>query len=283
MKKISLVIFAAILTFPTFAEEFTSPTQFPRGLQLGVGISATSGLNGFIGYANKDFESFWWKRFGLRFDFASTTPISSIVNSAVDSALDRSIDIGRHITIDGHSGVLHAHHIGLLLDFYPFGNTWFLGGWRLTGGYMNGELDLVANLIGRANGLPPDAWDFQFGNNIFRYNGNSIRGKGDVNWKYSGPYLGTGFDLGLFRGFKIYMDAGVVFTSRTAELRLFAPVNDVLQISFDNGATWINIIEQTPLIDLFLTEKAMVVQDANEELEKYKLFPMVKLGLMYRF
>ena len=32
--------------------------KFPNGLQFGVGISATSGLNGFIGYANKDFDSF---------------------------------------------------------------------------------------------------------------------------------------------------------------------------------------------------------------------------------
>ena len=33
----------------------------------------------------------------------------------------------------------------------------------------------------------------------------------DFHWKYHGPYAGLGFDLGIWRGFKFFMDAGVVF------------------------------------------------------------------------
>ena len=65
--------------------ETTNPDiKFPHGLQLGVGVSATSGLNGFVGYANKNFDSFWLKRLGLRLNFATTAPLKSAIDSGVD-------------------------------------------------------------------------------------------------------------------------------------------------------------------------------------------------------
>ena len=42
-----------------------SDKSFLHGLQIGVGLSGTSGLNGIVGYANKDAVSFWGKRFGV--------------------------------------------------------------------------------------------------------------------------------------------------------------------------------------------------------------------------
>ena len=94
MKKISVFAILATLVMPAVAEEAGLPEEkveatsntesavsvssekeivnpdikFPHGLQLGVGVSATSGLNGFVGYANKNFDSFWWKRLGFRLD-----------------------------------------------------------------------------------------------------------------------------------------------------------------------------------------------------------------------
>ena len=46
------------------APDVTNPDiKFPHGLQIGVGVSATSGLNGFVGYANKNFDSFLFHLF----------------------------------------------------------------------------------------------------------------------------------------------------------------------------------------------------------------------------
>ena len=91
MKKISILALMSVFAIPAFASDFNvTPTQhqqvtktehgFLHGVQIGAGLSATSGLNGFIGYVNKDFDSFWAKRFGLRFDFATTKPVKSLIN-----------------------------------------------------------------------------------------------------------------------------------------------------------------------------------------------------------
>ncbi|MDR1338111.1 MAG: hypothetical protein LBJ73_03750 [Rickettsiales bacterium] len=249
--------------------------KFPRGMQIGVGASVTSGLNGFVGYANKNFESFWWKRLGVRFDFASTSPIKSSINSAIDSALNDGADIGDGLTIGG--GALKAQHIGALVDFYPFGNTWFLGGWRLTGGYVAGRMKLDAMLTGTVEGAPSDPFEFEINGQEYKYTGNSIDATAGLDWKYSGPYLGTGFDLGLFWGIKIFMDAGVVFTSKTASLGMDVPDAGLLQWN-STGNTWdpVNTSDLNDNIDF-------ATADANDALSDIKFYPMVKMGFMYRF
>ena len=226
-----------------------SKTAFPHGLQIGVGASVTSGLNGFIGYANKDFDSFWAKRFGVRFDFATTSPIKSVLNKGIDAIMDDGIDIGDGLTIT--DGALDATHYAVMVDFYPFGNTWFLGGWRLSGGYYMGEMNMDANISG------------------------SFDGTAELDWEYRGPYVGTGFDFGLFAGFKIYLDAGVVFTNRAAELSLDIPTDNLQQL---NGATWESV--DIPELDAVIAE---TLADAQDELNDFKFYPIVKLGFMYRF
>jgi hypothetical protein len=148
-------------------------------MQIGVGVSATSGLNGFIGYANKDFESFWWKRLGARFDFASLSPIKSSVNSAIDSALEKGVSVGDGMTLGG--GSAQGQHIAALVDFYPFGNTWFLGGIRFTGGYVTGKTNLSAGLAGELSGLPGGGFEFELDGIDYQYIGNSIKAKAAVD------------------------------------------------------------------------------------------------------
>ncbi|MDR0741475.1 MAG: hypothetical protein LBF28_01755 [Rickettsiales bacterium] len=251
--------------------------KFPRGMQIGVGASVTSGLNGFIGYANKDFESFWWKRIGARFDFATTSPIKSYINSAIDSTLEDGIDVGDGMTIGG--GTLSAKHMALLVDFYPFGNTWFLGGFRLSGGYVAGSMNLAATLTGELGNLPGGGFEFELDGINYKYTGD-VNATANANWKYSGPYLGTGFDLGLFWGIKIYMDAGVVFTSKTANIGMDIPL-DTLKVSDGQGG-WKDVNDDQLKAD-FETNKANALREINDELEKIKFYPMVKLGFMYRF
>ena len=263
----------------TYSVKSNSEIHFPHGMQSGVGLSATSGLNGFVGYANKKFDSFWWKRVGIRFDFATTKPLKSMINRVIDNAMgDDGVDIGDNLTIN--DGALKAHHFAAMVDIYPFGDTWFLGGWRVSGGYYMGKMDLSANLAGHVDGVPGAATEFKLMDTTYRYNGGDITGTAHAKWNFHGPYVDTGFDLGLFAGIKIYMDAGVVFTNRAAELSLDVPLTDKLQVW--DGTTWQNVDNPT-LQSAFDDAKCDALADANDELNDYKFYPMIKIGLMYRF
>ena len=258
--------------------ETTNPDiKFPHGLQLGVGVSATSGLNGFVGYANKNFDSFWLKRLGFRADFATTSPLKSMINSGIDSVMgDEGIDIGDGITIK--DGAIDGYHFAALVDFYPFGNTWFLGGIRITGGYYFGNLELSANLTGKVSDLPEAEFAFSLNGVDYKYVGNEVHGTANADWDYRGPYLGAGFDLGIVAGFKIYMDAGVVFTNKTAQLGLDLPTKNLQKW---NGSNWETV--DLSGIQEFEQAKSDALADAQEELDKLKFYPMIKIGFMYRF
>ncbi len=249
---------------------------FLHGFQIGAGISATSGLNGFIGYANKDAESFWGKRFGVRFDFATTKPVKSLINNTIDTVVDDGIDIGDDLTIT--DGKIDASHYAALVDFYPFGDTWAMGAWRITGGYAFGDMNMAANIAGTFDG-PSGRYEFELAGQRYAYTGNSMNGTAGLDWEYRGPYIGTGFDIGLFAGLKIYLDAGVVFTNRAAELSLDVPV-DNLQ-TFDGG-TW-KPVDNATLKNELEKYKADALADAQSELDDFKFYPMIKAGFMYRF
>lgn len=315
MKKTCVFTLAAVLTMPAFAETNTADTtglsneygmqnvenemiapipettkyessnpeiKFPRGMQFGVAVSGTTGLNGFVGYNNKKFDSFWWKRLGVRLDFASTSPMKSFINKQIDGAMgDEGIEINDEISIV--DGAIKSKHMGALIDFYPFGDTWFLGGLRITGGYMFGNLDVDADLKGTVEGLPAGTIEFEFAGTKYRYLGNDIYGTATIDWNFRGPYLGTGFDLGIFRGFKLFLDAGVVFTNKAAELDLDVDVNN---LQYNTGSGWANFAgdpSYNTLVSDFNARKNAELQDAQDELDKYKFFPIVKLGFMYRF
>ncbi len=262
-------------TVAPLTEVAKSETSFLSGFELGVGVSGTSGLNGFVGYANK--ESSWWlmRRLGVRLDFASTSPISSLIDSGADSLIgDEGYEIDE-ITIKDVD--IDAKHIGAIIDFYPFGDTWGLGAWRISGGYFKGDINVGADLTGNIDGLPAGEYAFSFGGVDYKYTGADIRGTAQIDWDYSGPYLGTGFDIGLFAGFKIYLDAGVVFTDKAPTIDATIPTDNVQQ-STDGGATW------SPITSAELeAEKDRVISDAQKELDNVKFYPMVKVGFMYRF
>lgn len=288
LKKISILSLLSILVAPgvavandgdTDAVVSSSKTRFPHGLQIGVGLSGSSGLNGFVGYANKNFESFWAKRFGIRFDFATTKPIESALNSAIEEVMKDGIDIGDGVSLV--NGELEAKHFAGLVDFYPFGDTWFLGGWRITGGYVTGDMKMNAGLAGSIDNLAVDGVEFDLAGQKFYYSGNSFQGDARLDWEYHGPYVGTGFDFGLFAGFKIYLDAGVVFTNRAAELSLDIPVENLYILNSSTGV-WENVVSKG-LQSSVDNAKDIALRDANDELQDFKFYPMVKLGFMYRF
>jgi len=220
---------------PSFKEKMNN-VEFGVGVPL---VTPLTGYNMFVGYVNKDATSFWGKRFGFRFDFTipSALRLNATLNDNNFDGYDLNLnakalwmnikrpgfetikyikdDQDNPIHIDSNSvkaGIeLKNKNIGLLVDFYPFGNTWFFGGIRLTGGYYIGDIDISANVKTDKN------IDYMY----------SVGNVGDIlhaqiaagsrigvkyHWNYSGPYAGLGFDLGIWRGFKFYMDAGVVFS-----------------------------------------------------------------------
>lgn len=310
MKKISVISMLSVLVMPAFAEEtkvadtvkqevvapvveetapvsenidFKEPVfeakksnpkiKFPHGLQIGAGVSATSGLNGFIGYNNKNFDSFWAKRFGVRLDFGTYSPIKSKMNDKINDVVEDikkgGVKVGdikiENFTLDGH-------HFGALVDFYPFGDTWLLGGWRLSGGYFTGKLNLSADI----KSINKTVYEFELDGQTYTYDTGDAKGKAKINWKYSGPYLGTGFDLGLFWGIKVYMDAGVVFTDKTAKADLNIPL-DGLKIG---GAA----VKGDATLENELKNRIKAeTKEVQKDLDDIKYYPMVKLGFMYRF
>ena len=288
MKKISVISLLALLVMPGFAETTIMPvnaatntaietvaktrnpkTKFPRGLQLGIGVSPTSGLNGFIGYNNKKFDSFWAKRFGARFDFATYSPIKNKLNRRVnDSIGDEGIEVDDNMKLENLA--LDAKHYGAIVDFYPFGDTWFFGGWRISGGYMTGKLNLDSDIHGYSkNGRI----EFELGDDEYYYEDSEKRAHADVRWKYTGPYVGTGFDLGLLWGFKIYMDAGVVFADKSAKIDL-----DISRDGLKHSSDGSDVSAE----ELAVSE-AKALGDAQKELAKYPYYPLIKIGFMYRF
>lgn len=262
------------------SKPFSNPdTKFPHGLQLGLGVSPTSGLNAFVGYNNKNFDSFWWKRLGFRLDFATYSPIKSTLNSRINNSIgDDGIKIDDNLKVNNVD--INAKHIAALVDFYPFGDTWFLGGLRVSGGYMSGNLDLNADIKGKFDGTDIE---FELGGQKYKYAGNEMQGKANINWKYSGPYIGTGFDLGIFRGFKLYFDAGVVFTDNHAKADLNVPTDNLKTIGGVDVSPNSTIPEVQAAYAQYEDAKAKAVADAQNELNKVDYYPIVKLGLMYRF
>ena len=259
---------------PKFEQKSSNPEiRFPHGMQLGLGVSGLSGLNGFIGYNNKNFDSFWAKRFGIRFDLASMSPIKSKLNKRINNYIgDEGFDIG---DLSVNNFAIDAKHFGALVDFYPFGNTWFLGGLRISGGYMFGNFDAKANIYSKkVNGVV----EFELDGRKYQYDTGDMKGTAKLNWKYSGPYLGTGFDLGLFYGFKLYFDAGVVFTGEAAKIKLDVPKDNLKDITNGVPQNITGAVENR-----FEEAKTNATKEAQDKLDDYPYYPVVKLGFMYRF
>lgn len=301
------------------------------GYEFGMGVplvTPLTGYNFFVGYVNKDADSFWGRRFGIRADF--TIPSTLRLKGTLSDSDELTDDGKNQYQIDGTATILgfklkssdftdekltidafeddsnytpgdpdayspvligqnaadvslniKHQNMGLLVDFYPFGNTWFLGGIRFSGGYYLGDLDISAMAT--------------FNNNIdYSYKVDINKGAGggydvlhaqivqgsrigaDFHWKYHGPYAGLGFDLGIWRGFKFYMDAGVVFAKAPKvsnknvkddklHLRARYEIYDSTGASYSSGSEMVDILSNgiatEPDVDQIIQDTVgMVVQ-----------------------
>lgn len=240
------------------------------GISVGIGGSLTSGLNISAGYFNPSYESFWLRHFGVRLDASSSAPLKSAIDSAIDTFMRDGRDVGDGVKID--EGKLDAYHGAVLLDFYPF-SSW----WRITGGYTVGGATLDAAIFGDVKNAPSQRFYFYLAGDHYYYNGNSFDGTATIKWRYHGPYLGTGLDIGLFCGFSLFADVGVVFTSRPAKLTLDVP-QEQLYIYNKTSGTWSPVT-----IPQLGADIARATRDANRKLSDFRLYPVIKLGFAYRF
>ena len=240
------------------------------GLSLGAGVSLTGGFNVFVGYHNPSSESFLFRYFGLRIDGASTGALRSAIDSAIDSYMRDGRDVGDGVRID--NGSLDVWHGSVLLDYYPFGRNW-----RLTSGLVRGGAKLDADIFGEIESAPSQRFYFYLAGDHYYYNGNQFGGTAHIDWDYYGPYFGTGLEFGLGCAFGVFVDIGVVLTNRPAKLSLDIP-HDQLYIYNTQTATWSPVT--IPQLDI---DVGRATADANRKLSDFRVYPMVKVGFLYRF
>ena len=259
-----------LLSLLLFATPVLSAPDFPRGLMLGVGVSASTGMNVALGYHNSERDNYLMSHFGARLDYASMSPLKSVIDSIIDSYMRDGRDVGDGVQIN--NGTLDAWHSSVLLDFYPFA-----GAWRITAGYAWGQSTLDAAIFGEIETAPSQRFYFNLAGDHYYYNGNLFSGSAKIDWSYHGPYFGTGFDINLFCRFSLFMDIGAVLTNRPANLSLNIPHEQLYLYNKDTG-TW------SPVTIAALDgDVARAERDANRKLSDLRLYPMVKLGFAYRF
>ncbi len=240
------------------------------GVSLGIGLSALGGLNITVGYHKSSYESKWLNKFGVRFDFATTDPLKSAIDSAIDRIMRDGVRVGDNVKID--RGKFDARHTALLIDYYPFS-----GAWRLTGGYAWGKMNLVSDIFGNIETAPSQRFYFYLSGDHYYYNGNKFNGSVDIDWNFYGPYLGMGFDWDVFCGFAVYMDLGAVITNRPARIDINVPYEQLYIYNKDSG-TWSAVA--IPALDKDVGRAEI---DANRKLSDFRVLPALKLGFLYRF
>lgn len=246
------------------------PDSQPYGVSIGFGVSGTSGLNGVFAY-HDSFADVWWRRyFGVRFDFASTDPLKSEIDSLIESYMRDGRKVADDVFID--NGSLDAWHTSFMLDYYPFGDVW-----RISGGYTWGGADLMSDIFGVVSDAPSSRFYFYLSGDHYFYDGNDFDGHASINWKYHGPYFGTGVDINIFCGFALYIDIGAVLVNRPARMNLDIP-HQQLYIYNKDSDSWSPIT--IPALD---RDVARAEQDANDDFSKIRIYPMLKMGVVYSF
>lgn len=161
---------------------------------------------------------------------------------------EQDIDVDE-ITYDGE---LDFSGVGAFVDVHPFGNSFFVTG----GAYAGGKsIDLVAS----------STLDVEIGDVIFTP-AEYGRLEGDVSFDDVAPFLGLGFDTtfegGGNWGFSLVAGAAV----------------------FGAGDVTLDAVGGTLSSDpLLQAELQAEIAEIESEIEDYELWPVVQLGLSYRF
>ena len=240
----ALLALAAAVASPALAEETNGWRVGAHGGTAGVGASAA------------------W-------DFHDKLAVRAIANR---------FNYDRKETVSGkrYKGKLELANFGLLLDWHPFDN-----GFRVSGGAILNRNEINARTTGD---------DFNLGENrAIDYEGEV---RANVDFRNFAPYLGVGYDGGRGKkGFSFFAEAGAMFQGKA---RLTGKGN--IRVSGGGGARCDFTISRSgqPTLDGLAgcnALKATSVEDdirrehakLNDKLKNFKVYPVVALGVIYRF
>ncbi|MDR3126340.1 MAG: hypothetical protein LBT92_01780 [Rickettsiales bacterium] len=292
----------------------TNRNPWYRGIGFGVGAGVLSGVTGELSYRIPYSDSFFGNRFGFRVSYSTFKPLEKTVDKLILDASEDNDDISV-------SAKINSKQIGAMIDFYPFGYIWGLGAFRLTGGYYAGDFDIDATITGTqdVSGTTPATISGLSGTASV-LNGHTLSvdyagtgsAAGALQFSYDkikGPYAGLGLDMGLFWGIRLTLDAGLVFTDAPTVHGELADISG----SINSACLQVPSMYQAALGNSYCVEMANLdatargkiqgeidaeagrqkvevnkdinenVKDINDSLAKYDYFPIVRLGLAYRF
>jgi hypothetical protein len=247
------------------------------GFQVGVGLGVLGGANAQIGYRiPTSNDNFWKNRFGFRLDYNSWKPLESYIEDYLE---DEPIKVDDNIL----DAKITGEQIGALIDFYPFGNTWALGNFRISAGYYDGDFSIAGSLDKTAGGRFAME-SATTGQKLYYEVDANANLKAALDYEVKGPYAGLGFDVGLFWGLKMYFDAGVVFTDRPT---ITTDISGTGTLAIYNDDTYTNptivdIDTSNEKIQQLLNDTKVEYEEELEDITK-EYFPMIKLGFLFRF
>ncbi len=263
MKKIATFALLSIISTSAFAEA-------DGGFQIGVATGALQGASMNVGYRFSG-ESYWSNAFAVRAEYSTLKPFKSMIEDYKPKIEDTEFEI-----------FAKGKQAGILLDYYPFASTWFLGNFRISGGYYFGDFEAGA----KHNEILATGQTFDFDFNGHNY---IITATSDVDADLvaslkadtDGPYAGVGFDIGFGGGFKMFIDAGIIKIDKP---KLLTDINvDPSYINFTVDGTPHSGASVQPEINLAIQQMRDKFNEDLKTLTDKEFFPMVKVGFLYRF
>ncbi len=164
-----------------------------------------------------------------------------------------------------YKGDFDVQTIGGLMDYHPMAS-----GLRISVGIYNNGNELNLNATGSGNN------NAEIGDRTYDITGANLAT--NVGFKSIAPYLGIGWGNAVKMGSKwrLSLDAGVLFQG-TPEAKVTASGN---AIDTTNGG---NIPVNLATDPTFQAELIKEENNLNDELKDFKAYPVISLGVSYRF
>lgn len=172
-----------------------------------------------------------------------------------------------------YDGELKISAATFMVDLKPFA-----GGFRITAGLYTGSPELDLNAKSRST-----SEEFEIGDRT--YLGDGLALDGGIDLGSTAPYLGIGWGgTTNGRGLGVSFDLGVLFT-KSPDVSLLASgrVCDATDGACDPVADGFDVNADTPEANAFQAQLTNEVANIEDDAKDFKLWPVVNLGLHYRF
>ena len=190
-------------------------------------------------------------------------------------AIANRFNYDRKETVSGkrYKGKLELANFGLLLDWHPFDN-----GFRVSGGAILNRNELSARTTGD---------DLKLGDSPIEYEGAI---NANVDFRNFAPYLGVGYDGGRGeKGFSFFAEAGAMFQGKARLTGKGSVMAVGQQCSFTisrkgdadlSSPTCAALVNQRRTLPIDIKREH---EKLNDKLKNFKVYPVVALGVIYRF